>query len=68
MEMEDAFHVLIFAPPKSHVKLDILVMEMEIVFLFQHLFKIFHQVHQVLAHVKEILMNCNLRLMHYKLH
>jgi len=43
-------------------------MEMEIVFLFQHLFKIFHQVHQVLAHVKEILMNCNLRSMHYKLH
>ena len=67
MEMEDVFHVLIFAPHKYHVLLDILVMEMEIASLFQHLFKIFQQVHLVLAHAKEILMNCNKRLVHCKL-
>jgi len=61
MEMEDVFHAQIFVLLKSHVLWDILVMEMEIAFQFRHLFKIFHQAHQVLAHVKEILMNCNQR-------
>ena len=65
--MEDVSHVQIFVQPKFHVQLDILAMEMEIAFLFLHLFQIFHLAHQVLAHVKEQVMTCNQRLVHYKL-